>query len=116
MAVSSDTERAPISILRDTVATQSLLIQGVIDLTPATDLKVSTLVKGVGGGFVGVPLHTVVLKSNLVNSPVVVAVVPSLPVEGIDFILGNDLAGTRLYVTPVASTEPCEVLETSALE
>ena len=116
IAVSLGTKMVPISILRDTGATQSLLVSGVIDLPPTTELRVSTPIKGVGGGFVGVPLHKVVLESNLVNGPVVVAVVPSLPVDGIDFVLGNDLAGTQVCVTPVVSTEPCEVPETLALE
>lgn len=96
VAIRMGGEVSPISILRDTGATQSLMVQGVIDLPPTTEVNVSTPVKGVGGGFVGAPLHRVFLKSNIINGPVVVAIVPSLPVEGIDFVLGNDLAGTQV--------------------
>lgn len=48
--------------------------------------------KGVGGSFVSAPLHRVFLESNIVNGLVVVGVVPSLPIEGIAFVLDNDLA------------------------
>ena len=111
-----DREMVPISILRDTGATQSLLVQGIIDLSPATYLKASTPVKGVGGGFISAPLHRIFLESNIVNGPVVVGIVPSLPVEGVALVLGNDLAGTQVCVTPVVCEKPCEVPETMALE
>ncbi len=102
-------EMVPISILRDTGASQSLMVQGVIDLPPVPYLKAFTPVKGVGGGFVSVPLHKAFLTSNIVNGPIVVGVVPYLPIEGVSFVLGNDLAGTQVCVTPVVSEEPCEV-------
>ena len=50
-------------------------------------------------GVVKVPLHRVYLKSALVTGFVQVGVRPSLPVKGITFILGNDLAGGK--VTPM---------------
>lgn len=48
-----------LSILKDTGANRSLLLkgQGVIDRLPTNYLNTSTLVKGVGDGFVSVPLH-----------------------------------------------------------
>lgn len=116
VAITMDGKMAPISVLRNSGATQPLLVEGVIDLPPDTDLKVSTPVKGVEGGLVGTPLHRVFLKSNIVNGPVVVAIVPSLPVEGIDFVLGNDLAGTQVCIPPIVTKEPCEVPEIAVLE
>ena len=53
----------------------------------------SILVQGFERGYVSIPLHTVTLQSNIVTGPVIVGVCPSLPVEGVTFILGNDLAG-----------------------
>lgn len=44
-------------------------------------------------GYVEVPLHKVHLTSDLVIGEVVVGVRPSLPVPGVEVILGNDLAG-----------------------
>ena len=40
-----------------------------------------------------VPLHEVNIKSSLINGNIVIGMRPSLPVEGISLILGNDLAG-----------------------
>lgn len=34
----------------------------------------------------------------------------------VDFVLGNDLAGTKVCVTPVVSEKPCEVPEPLALK
>ena len=47
-----------------------------------------------------IPLHQIQLKSDLVSGPVTVGVRHSLPVKGVDFILGNDLAGERVMALP----------------
>ncbi|XP_035235565.1 uncharacterized protein LOC118206694 [Anguilla anguilla] len=57
-------------------------------------------------GFTNVPLHAVCLKSDLVTGRVVVGVRPSLPVDGVSFILGNDLAGGRVLVNPEVTPVP----------
>ena len=67
MAITMAPKMAPISILRDTGATQSLLVQGVRPFT-CNWLESLYPVKFVGGGFVGVPLQRDFLKSNLVNT------------------------------------------------
>lgn len=72
--------------------------------------------KGVGGGYISAPLHKVFLASNIVNGPVVVGIVSLLPIDGVAFVLGNDLAGTRVCVTPIVSEKPCEVSETLVLK
>ena len=48
----------------------------------------------------GSPLHTVHLESDLVSGPVVVGVRPCFPIEGVSFLLGNDLAGGKVLVKP----------------
>lgn len=72
--------------------------------------------KGVGGRVVCAPLHKVFLESKIVNGAIVVGIVSSLPAEGVAFVLGNDLAGTRVCVTPLVSEKPCDVPDTMALE
>ncbi len=47
-------------------------------------------------GFVTVPLHHVWVTSELASGCFEVAVRPSLPVKGIDFIMGNDIAGGKV--------------------
>jgi len=55
--------------------------------------------------FVGVPLHAIHLDSDLVKGRVVVGVRSQFPIEGVSFILGNDLAGGKVLVNP----EVCSV-------
>ena len=46
------------------------------------------------------------LQSGLVTGPVTVAIRPELPVEGVDMILGNDLAGGEVFPTPIVVNNP----------
>lgn len=46
------------------------------------------------------PLHTVFLHSPLVTGPVKLALRKRLPIETVDLILGNDLAGEKLFLMP----------------
>ena len=82
----------PIRILRDTGATQSLLVEGILPLSGATATGTHVLIQWVELGIVSVPMHTIYLKSDLVTGAVVVGPRPTLPIEG---VLENDLAGKR---------------------
>ncbi|KAL2085961.1 hypothetical protein ACEWY4_019281 [Coilia grayii] len=116
VAVAEGDAGVTVAVLRDTGATQSLLLAGVLDLPESTSLKTSVLVEGVGGVYQSVPLHQVFLRSNIINGLVTVGVVPLLPVKGISLLLGNDLAGSQVCVSPIVSVSPCESLETEVLE
>lgn len=52
------------------------------------------LIQGIALTSMSVPLHKVVLQSELVNVEISMGVHPSLPVGGVDVILGNNLAGS----------------------
>ncbi|KAJ8031607.1 hypothetical protein HOLleu_24852 [Holothuria leucospilota] len=71
-----------IKILRDTGATQSLLLDGVLPLSDSTSTGANVLIQGVECGFISVPLHKINLKSDLVSGSVIVGVRPTLPVKG----------------------------------
>ena len=86
----------PIRILRDTGAAQSLLVEGILPLSEATATGTHVLIQGVELGIVSVPMHTIYLNSDLVSREVVVGLRPTLPMEGVSLILGNDLAGERV--------------------
>ena len=58
------------------------------------------LIQGVELEVISIPLHQVQLKSDLVSGSVTVGVRYSLPVKGVHFILGNDLAGERVMALP----------------
>ena len=70
----NSTERVPITILRDTGASQSLLAEGVLLLSELSATGESVLIHGVELGFTCVPLHGVFLKSNLVSDLITVGV------------------------------------------
>ena len=65
------------------------------------------LIQGVELCFIKVPLHVVELKSDFVCGSVTVGVRPTLPIEGISLLLGNDLAGDKVIVNPIVSDKPC---------
>ena len=52
------------------------------------------------------------LQSDIVTSVVRVGVRPSLPVEGLSLILGNDLAGGRVTPDPCVTMQPTISYET----
>ena len=80
-----------VSILRDTGASQSLLLRnklpkGVIEATRET-----VMIEGIGGKRVKIPLRKITLKSQWKNGPIKVGVVDKLPMRGISLILGNEI-------------------------
>ena len=97
----------PIKIMRDTGASQSLLLEGILPLSEETSAGASVLIQGVELGFIKVPLHVVELKSDFVCGSVTVGVRPTLPIEGVSLLLGNDLAGDKVIVNPIVSDKPC---------
>lgn len=96
----------PIRILRDTGASQSLMLANVLPLSDKTTIGASVLMQGIECGSIEVPLHNVLLKSDLKSGPVIVGIRPSLPVEGVDFLLGNDLAGGKVKPGPIVTPKP----------
>ena len=66
----------------------------------------NVLISGVEMGVLEVPLHEVNIKSSLINGNIVIGTRPSIPVEGISLILGNDLAGERVMIDPRVVEKP----------
>ena len=95
-----------VKILRDTGATQSLMLDSVLPLTENSFTGANVLISGVEMGVLEVPLHEVNIKSSLINGNIVIGMRPSLPVEGISLILGNDLAGEKVMVDPRVVEKP----------
>lgn len=89
-------DQKEIQILRDTGANQSFVLADVLSLSSDSYCGSSVFVRGIEMGVVKVPLHRVYLECALVTGYVKVGVRPSLPVSGITFILGNDLAGGKV--------------------
>ena len=105
----SETEKGqqtPIAILRDTGASQTLLSSDVLTLGVESSEQASVLVQGIEGQYRPVPLRQVYLQSELIKGPVSVAVVKQIPVEGVQMLLGNDLAGDKVKANPRVIAEP----------
>ena len=91
-----------VSILRDTGASQSLLLRnklpkGVIEATRET-----VMMEGIGGKRVKIPLCKITLKSQWKNGPIQVGVVDKLPMRGISVILGNEIETKRCHPKKMA--------------
>ena len=117
MSVIGDKETSkPVTILRDTGAIQSLMLSDVLTLSDKTDTCTRMLIQGVEMGCVSAPLHNVNLISDISSGPVTVAVRPSLPVEGVTFILGNDIAGEKVMTYPKVTAVPSGDCDTENLD
>ena len=86
-----------VSILRDTGASQSLLLRnklpkGVIEATRET-----VMIEGIGGKRVKILLCKITLKSQWKNGPIQVGVVDKLPMKGISLILGNEVKTKKCH-------------------
>ena len=67
-------QSTPITILRDTGASQSLILADTLPFSEKTSSGTSVLIQGVECGFVNVPLHNIYLSSDLVKGPVAVGI------------------------------------------
>ena len=110
--VGDENSSQKVKILRDTGATQYLMLDSVLPLTENSFTGANVLISGVE---MGVPLHEVNIKSSLINGNIVIGMRPSLPVEGISLILGNDLAGERVMVDPGVVEKPRDDEKTERL-
>lgn len=90
-------DQHPITVLRDTARAQSLILTSVLFFGEEIACKANAVVRGTEMGFVPAPLH---VESGLVTSFFLVAVRYHFPVDGVHFIMGNDIAGGR--VDPVS--------------
>ena len=113
--VGDENSSQKVKILRDTGATQSLILDSVLPLTENSFTGANVLISGVEMGVLEVPLHEVNIKSSLINGNIVIGMRPSLPVEGISLILGNDLAGEKVMVDPRVVEKPRDDEKTEGL-
>ena len=100
-------QSTPIAILRDTGASQSLILADTLPFSEKTSSGTSVLIQGVECGFVNVPLHNIYLSSDLVKGPVAVGIRQTLPFKDVHLLLGNDLAGDKVVVNPLVTDTPC---------
>jgi len=89
--VNSNGSLASIKVLRDTGALQSVIKQSAVAEVDHVKTGQFRLLKGIASELVEVRLIEIHLKTNQINSVVLCGVIEELP-EGVDFLLGNDIA------------------------
>lgn len=99
VAVVDGGTEASVTVLQDTASGQSIIVAGTIDLPEASALGTFVPIKGFGGAYSAVSLHRAFVRTNIFVVHAKVAVVPELPVKGVTFLLGNDLAHQQVAVT-----------------
>ena len=97
-----------VKILRDTACVQLLILETTLPEDMVAEGRESVLLGGFPDSVVACPLVTVRLDSSLIKGPVKVVVVKTLPVKGIDFLLGNYLAQNKLSINPIIVYKPEE--------
>ena len=83
-----------------------MLLADVLPFSVKSYFGESVLLQGVECDIVNVPLHRVFLTSDLVSGPVTVGVRTSLPIDGVHFLMGNDLAEGKVVPSPVVTDKP----------
>ena len=91
--------------MRDTGGSQSFVVKGSV---PGIEncLTDDSVVVNTLGGIVTVPLARVYLNCGLHKGDTMVGVVDALPVPGVDFLVGNDIAGSRVVPNPIVVSAP----------
>ena len=98
-SITYDGKNYPVDILRDTGCALSLILKSAIPSIVDDDGNTNgqyEIVKGVGDILTSVPLINLTLNSEFVNDDVVVGLAENIPVPGITFLLGNDLAKEKV--------------------
>ena len=91
-----------VSILRDTGASQSLLLRNKLPKRVIEATRETVMIEGIGGKRVKIPLCKITLKSQWKNGPMKVGVVDKLPMKGISLILGNELRTKKCHPEKMA--------------
>lgn len=118
VSLSSDLSNpTPIRILRDTGASQSLLLADVLPFSEMSFSGTNVLIRGIdSSNFSSVPLHNIYLSSDFISGPVTLGIRPSLPFEGVHLLLGNDLAGDKVTINPLVTDRPCSECKPDPIE
>ena len=113
----SPTHSIPVQVLRGTGASQSLILTNALPFSAESYSGNNVLIKGVhSSDYNSVPLHNIRLNSDLVSGDVSIGVIDSLRFDGIQLLLGNDLAGERVTVNPIMTSKPCSIPISTVIE
>ena len=105
VSASEDSPSIPVSILRDTGASHSIVVRSIVPFVEDSYTEEFVVLKGING-CTTLPLCRLYLRCGIISQSVTVAVQDSLPVEGVTFLLGNDIAGCCVIPDPVVCSNP----------
>ena len=91
-------DQCPVRILRDTGGSQSVILADALPFSEQSACGYGAVLRGIEMGYVLRPVHRIHVQSKLVNGFFPVAICPALPIRGVTFLMGNDIAGGK--VTP----------------
>ena len=86
-----------INILRNTGASQSLILRKYISEGKRNSLNNTGIIKGISGEPVKISLYRINGRSGWKSGPINVGVVDKLLMKGISLLLGNDVEGRIIY-------------------
>lgn len=98
VSLPGNSSKVPVRMLRDTAASQSFILEGVLPFSDESAVGSDVPVVGFGMKDIGVPLHKIFLESDLVSGEVTVGVCPDFLIKGVSFLMGNDLARGKVLV------------------
>ncbi|CAI9733981.1 Hypothetical predicted protein [Octopus vulgaris] len=114
----SDSSSTPksVTLFRDTSEEQTLLKYDAIPISMLTSLGKEVLIKGVTTGYDSIPLYQIHFDCKYVVGPVTVGLGTTFLIDGVDLLLGNDIAGDKVYAVPIVQSKPETDQETAKLE
>ncbi|CAB4003876.1 Hypothetical predicted protein, partial [Paramuricea clavata] len=113
--LNNPTQRTPVQVLRDTGASQSLILTNTPPPSAESYSGNNVLIKGVhSSDYSSVPLHNIRLHPD--PGDVSIGTIDTPPLDGIQLLLGNDLAGEKATANPTATKKPCSTSISDATE
>ncbi|KAK9508100.1 hypothetical protein O3M35_007837 [Rhynocoris fuscipes] len=94
-----------IKILRDTGASQSLILDTVLPFTDNSFTGKHVTIQGVGSQLISLPIHNIYLNSKCAQGNFEIGVIHSLPFEDVTLILGNDIAGGVVNASSILNSK-----------
>nr|XP_054592949.1 uncharacterized protein LOC129159780 [Nothobranchius furzeri] len=99
-----DADKQNVRILRDTGASQTLILSSALPFSASSSRGYAVLLQGIEMKSLPAQVHRVHLECQLVSGCFDVAICDHLPVNGVDVLLGNDVAGGK--VLPLLEVVP----------
>ncbi|XP_064120762.1 uncharacterized protein LOC135225360 [Macrobrachium nipponense] len=114
LAVSESGIRKLVTVLRDTGAAISVVLKSSLPDDPVAGDEF-VLIGGFPDACIACPLQTIYLDTDYVTGLVKVAVADTLPVKGVDILLGNDLGKESCLVNPIVMKTPTPEAEVAVV-